>query len=70
MICFGLERKRLMIRRSNIGIGNNYNVNNSLIEYTVGSGSVNIDVSYVDGFSVPIVCSCSGAVATGCNINL
>ena len=29
-----------------------------------------VDVSYVDGFSVPIVCSNSTAPVTGCNINL
>ncbi|OIW26283.1 hypothetical protein CONLIGDRAFT_706427 [Coniochaeta ligniaria NRRL 30616] len=30
-----------------------------------------VDVSYVNGFSVPIVCSCVGAgVVTGCNKNL
>ena len=29
-----------------------------------------VDVSYVDGFSVPIVCSNATAPVTGCNINL
>ncbi|KAK9420157.1 hypothetical protein SUNI508_06685 [Seiridium unicorne] len=29
-----------------------------------------VDVSYVNGFSVAITCSCSGAVVAGCNKNL
>ncbi|KAL7919956.1 hypothetical protein ACQKWADRAFT_322539 [Trichoderma austrokoningii] len=29
-----------------------------------------VDVSYVNGFSVAIVCSCNGQVVTGCNKNL
>ncbi|KAG9242065.1 hypothetical protein BJ878DRAFT_517462 [Calycina marina] len=29
-----------------------------------------VDVSYVNGFSVPITCSCSGKVVTGCNKDL
>ncbi|RWA04719.1 hypothetical protein EKO27_g10384 [Xylaria grammica] len=28
------------------------------------------DVSYVDGFTVPIVCECGGSVVLGCNLNL
>ncbi|CAG8973116.1 hypothetical protein HYALB_00007593 [Hymenoscyphus albidus] len=39
----------------------------------VGSGAIiDVDVSYVSGFSVPIVCSCDevGHVVTGCNKNL
>ncbi|ROW06803.1 hypothetical protein VMCG_04225 [Cytospora schulzeri] len=31
---------------------------------------VGVDVSYVDGFSLPISCSCNGVVVTGCNKNL
>ncbi|KAF6226219.1 hypothetical protein HO133_009085 [Letharia lupina] len=27
----------------------------------------NIDVSYVDGYTIPITCSCGGSVVTGCN---
>lgn len=34
------------------------------------TGANDIDVSYVDGFSVPITCSVSGTPVTGCNINL
>ncbi|KAI1073763.1 hypothetical protein F5B20DRAFT_597267 [Whalleya microplaca] len=29
-----------------------------------------VDISYVDGFSVPITCSCNGGVVTGCNKDL
>jgi hypothetical protein len=29
-----------------------------------------VDISYVNGFSVPISCSCSGTVVTGCTKNL
>ncbi|KAK6189578.1 putative secondary metabolism biosynthetic enzyme [Pestalotiopsis sp. IQ-011] len=29
-----------------------------------------VDVSYVNGYSVPITCSCSGSVVTGCNKDL
>ncbi|KAI1073652.1 hypothetical protein F5B20DRAFT_497997 [Whalleya microplaca] len=29
-----------------------------------------LDVSYVDGFSLPIVCSCRNAVVLGCNLDL
>lgn len=29
-----------------------------------------VDVSYVNGYSVPITCSCDGAVVTGCNKDL
>ena len=36
--------------------------------YTVAVADV--DVSYVNGFSAAIVCSCSGVVVSGCNKNL
>ncbi|KAI1762946.1 hypothetical protein GGR53DRAFT_393703 [Hypoxylon sp. FL1150] len=29
-----------------------------------------MDVSYVDGFTVPMVCECNGQVAFGCNLDL
>ncbi|KAI2609381.1 uncharacterized protein GGS25DRAFT_213034 [Hypoxylon fragiforme] len=29
-----------------------------------------LDVSYVDGFTVPMVCECNHAVVAGCNLNL
>ena len=53
----------------NIFVGQGINVNNSLIE---GSyiDTVDVDVSYVDGFSVPIACSSGGVAVTGCNIDL
>ncbi|KAI0100642.1 hypothetical protein GGR51DRAFT_563976 [Nemania sp. FL0031] len=31
---------------------------------------ITLDVSYVDGFTVPIVCECQGEVVLGCNLNL
>lgn len=52
-----------------IVIGKTTDADGSKIE---GSTTVwnDIDVSYVDGFSVPIVCSNATAPVTGCNINL
>jgi len=34
------------------------------------TGGPDIDVSYVDGYSVPIVCSAGGVPESGCNIDL
>ncbi|KAI1133078.1 hypothetical protein F5Y10DRAFT_229278 [Nemania abortiva] len=31
---------------------------------------ITLDVSYVDGFTVPIVCECGGEVVLSCNLNL
>lgn len=42
----------------------------SLIEASFTDGIVNVDVSYVNGFTVPISCSCAGYVLTGCNVDL
>ncbi|KAH8127562.1 hypothetical protein ACSS6W_000123 [Trichoderma asperelloides] len=48
----------------------------SLIEanFVVPQGSsiavADVDISYVNGFSVAIVCSCDGQIVTGCNKNL
>ena len=52
-----------------IVVGKTTDADGSKIE---GSTTVwnDIDVSYVDGFSVPIVCSDATAPVTGCNINL
>lgn len=52
-----------------IVVGKTVDADGSKIE---GSTTVwnDIDVSYVDGFSVPIVCSNATAPITGCNINL
>jgi hypothetical protein len=52
-----------------ISVGETTNVGNSLIEGSYVGGPF-IDVSYVDGYSVPITCSCSGITVTGCNIDL
>ncbi|KAL8685261.1 MAG: hypothetical protein Q9218_007873 [Villophora microphyllina] len=54
-------------------VGETWNPGNSKIEVSFVSNQgyrPGLDVSYVDGFSVPLVCSCSGVPVTGCNINL
>lgn len=53
----------------NICVGPNLNINGSKIEgnYT---GLPDIDVSYVDGYSVPITCSFEGTAVSCCNIGL
>ncbi|KAI0882835.1 uncharacterized protein GGS22DRAFT_190815 [Annulohypoxylon maeteangense] len=35
-----------------------------------GSARIALDVSYVDAFTVPMVCECNNVVALGCNLNL
>ncbi|MCJ1242440.1 hypothetical protein MMC14_010448 [Varicellaria rhodocarpa] len=52
-----------------IGVGTNLNSNSSKIESSF-VGPPDIDVSYVDGYSVPITCSSEGIAASGCNIEL
>jgi hypothetical protein len=52
-----------------ISVGETTNVGNSLIEGSY-TNEPYIDVSYVDGYSVPITCSCNGIPVTGCNIDL
>ena len=52
-----------------VGIGPNLNPNNSKIEGSYINGT-DIDVSYVDGYSVPIICTAKGNVVSGCNIEL
>lgn len=52
-----------------IYVGNNINSADSKIEGST-TGANDIDISYVDGFSVPITCSVGGTPITGCNINL
>ena len=51
-----------------------FNINGSRIEGNYGvqdpDKKVFIDVSYVVGYSVPIVCSCGDIPVTGCNIDL
>ncbi|OKL57362.1 hypothetical protein UA08_07430 [Talaromyces atroroseus] len=43
---------------------------NFVVETGGTVATVDVDVSYVDGFSVAIVCSCDGTIVTGCNKNL
>ena len=52
-----------------ITIGGNYDPKGSKIEASYSSPDYvpDVDVSYVDGYSVPITCSCSGVAVTGCN---
>lgn len=53
-----------------ITIGKTYDPDGSKIEASYSSPNYvpDVDISYVDGFSVPISCSCSGVTVTGCNI--
>ena len=54
-----------------ISIGKDLHSDNSKIEGSYyGPGKGDIDVSYVDGYSVPITCSIGGETVTGCNIEL
>ncbi|KAL8718493.1 MAG: hypothetical protein Q9225_004379 [Loekoesia sp. 1 TL-2023] len=56
-----------------IFIGKTYDPANSKIEVSFdapGGYRPALDVSYVDGYGVPITCSCSGIPVTGCNIPL
>ncbi|CAF9925758.1 hypothetical protein IMSHALPRED_006781 [Imshaugia aleurites] len=47
-------------------IGPDYDVRASKIEWN-WSNVPDVDVSYVDGYSIPITCSCQGTAVTGCN---
>lgn len=47
-------------------IGPDYDVKASKIEWN-WSNVPDVDVSYVDGYSIPITCSCQGVAVTGCN---
>ncbi|KAL8659902.1 MAG: hypothetical protein Q9226_000196 [Calogaya cf. arnoldii] len=54
-----------------IQVGKVDNSDNSKIEGSFyGAGNGAIDISYVDGYSVPITCSAGGKVVSGCNIEL
>ena len=53
----------------NIGVGPILSPKCSKIEGSF-TGPPDIDVSYVDGYSVPITCSSQGKTVTGCNIDL
>ncbi|KAL2040721.1 hypothetical protein N7G274_006700 [Stereocaulon virgatum] len=52
-----------------IYVGKTINAADSKIEGST-TGANDIDVSYVDGYSVPITCSAKGKAVTGCNIDL
>ena len=52
-----------------ITVGPNLNYNGSKIEGSF-TGPPDIDVSYVDGYTVPITCSSEGTAVSGCNIDL
>ena len=52
-----------------ICVGPNFNPNGSKIEGSY-TGPPDIDVSYVDGYSVPITCSSEDTPVSGCNIDL
>ncbi len=52
-----------------INVGPNTNPLGSKIEGSF-TGPPDIDVSYVDGYSVPITCSSEGTAVSGCNIEL
>ena len=52
-----------------IYVGPNLNPDGSKIEGSY-TGPPDIDVSYVDGYSVPITCSSQGTAVSGCNIDL
>ena len=54
-----------------VSIGKINHSDNSKIEGSFyGAGNGDIDISYVDGYSVPISCSVGGKVVTGCNMEL
>lgn len=54
-----------------ISVGKTLCGSNSLIEASFPGEQWNsIDVSYVDGYSVPVTCSNNGQAVTGCNIDL
>ena len=52
-----------------IYIGPNTNPLGSKIEGSI-TGPPDIDVSYMDGYSVPIICLSNGVAVSGCNIDL
>lgn len=50
-------------------VGKTLNNANSKIEGSY-TGPPDVDVSYVDGYSLPVTCSSQGVVVSGCNIPL
>ena len=55
-----------------ITIGKNYDPAGTKIEASLSSPNYlpDVDISLVDGYSVPISCSCSGVAVSGCNIGM
>jgi hypothetical protein len=53
-----------------IGVGPEGHVDNTLIEGNTNKGDLNLDVSYVQGYSFSVTCWCGGQVVTGCNLDL
>ena len=55
-----------------ITIGKNYDPRGSKIEASFSPPNYvpDVDISYIDGYSVPISCSCSGVTVSGCNIRM
>ena len=56
----------------NINVGHSYNDANTLIEGNIANGYLDLDISYVQGYSASIVCWCNGnqQVIHGCNEHL
>ena len=52
-----------------INIGKTLDSRGSKIEASF-TNLPDVDISYVDGYTIPITCSCGGQVVTGCNIPL
>ena len=52
-----------------VTVGKNYDPKGSKIEasFVAPDYVPDVDVSYVDGYTLPITCSCSGVPVTGCN---
>ena len=51
-------------------LGYELNSENSKIEASFFNNTVHFDVSYVDGYTVPVVCGCDGVPKTGCSVDL
>lgn len=55
---------------SNAIVGDESLIEASFVDQFGSGALVDVDVSYVDGFSLPVTCSCGGKVVTGCNRHL
>ncbi|KAI0838848.1 hypothetical protein F5Y06DRAFT_33778 [Hypoxylon sp. FL0890] len=42
----------------------------SFMDNALNDAVIALDVSYVDGFTVPLVCECNSTIVTGCNLDL